>query len=406
MVYRPRPTHQPGVSPKTIASILPLSFNLSLGAIALSRKPEGRSIFLKAHMIYLNVAGLSPFKQDVQQEITTTLEQFSRLLYSDEGIHYYRETVQRCREDLAQWLQVEDGQRIAFVPNATTANWLVLSRIPWKSGDQILTTTHENSTVLKEIMALQPRGIHVHTLDPSSPDELETQIEQLLKSRQVRAIVISHVSHIDGRIFPIERLYRLTQSYHALLIVDGAQAVGHIPVNFPDWQPDAYFFPGHKWCAGPMGTGALILGKPFVEPDENDRNEEEETKQPAWAAFELGTQNIGLIAGFAKACAIKQQEGLKTATLESLREEVRQTLSETSGVKFLEWEGPHSPGIFSFTCLDKQTELHLQSKPHNIVWKIFPLPKDLNRTGIRVSWSSDTAKADLESVLTFFQDNY
>ena len=129
-------------------------------------------------MIYLNVAGLSPFKHDVQQEVTTTLEQFSRLLYSDEGIHYYRETVQRCREGLAQWLQVEDAQRIAFVPNATTASWLVLSRIPWKSGDQILTTTHENSTVLKEIMALQSRGVHVHTLAPISPAELEIEIEQ------------------------------------------------------------------------------------------------------------------------------------------------------------------------------------------------------------------------------------
>ena len=355
-------------------------------------------------MIYLNVAGLSPFNQAVQQEVTTTLEQFSRLLYSDEGIHYYRETVQRCREYLAQWLQVEDAQRVAFVPNATTANWLVLSRIHWESGDQVITTTYENSSVLKEILALQTRGVHVHTLDSNSPDELETQIEQLLKSRQIRAIVISHVSHIDGRIFPIERIYQLTQKYQAFLIVDGAQAVGHIPVSFHDWQPDAYFFPGHKWCAGPMGTGALILGKPFAEHDEIDRNEGEVTNQPSWADFELGTKNIGLIAGFAKACTIKQQEGLKTATLESLREEFRRALSETSGLKFLEWEGPHSPGIFSFTCLDKQTESHLQSKSHNIAWKIFPLPKDLKRTGIRVSWSSDIPKRDLESVLTLFQN--
>ena len=148
-----------------------------------------------------------------------------------------------------------------------------------------------------------------------------------------------------------------------------------------------------------MGTGALILGKPFAE-----RNEEEETNQPLWADFELGTKNIGLIAGFAKACAIKQQEGLKTPTLESLREEVRRAVSKIAGLKILEWEGPHSPGIFAFTCLDKQTESHLQSKFHNIAWKIFPLPKDLKRTGIRVSWSSDIPKRDLESVLTLFQN--
>ena len=350
-------------------------------------------------MIYLNVAGLSPFNQDVQQEVTTTLAQFSQLLYSDEGLHYYRETLQRCRKVLAQWLQVEDAHRVAFVPNATTASWLILSRIHWKSGDQVLTTTHENSTVLKEIMALQPRGVHVHTLNPSSPAELEIEIEQLLKSRQVRAIVISHVSHIDGRIFPIERIYQLTQNYHAFLIVDGAQAVGHIPVSFHDWQPDAYFFPGHKWCTGPMGTGALILAKSFAE-----RYEKEETNQPIWADFELGTKNIGLIAGFAKACTIKQQEGLKIATLESIRKEVRRTLSEVSGLKFLEWEGPHSPGIISFTCLDKQTESCFQSNAHAVAWKTFSLPKDLNRTGIRVSWSSDIPKKDIEVALTLIQN--
>ena len=62
--------------------------------------------------------------------------------------------------------------------------------------------THENSTVLKEIISLQSRGVHVHRLDPSSPAELEIEIEQLLKSTRVRAIVISHVSHIDGEFFP------------------------------------------------------------------------------------------------------------------------------------------------------------------------------------------------------------
>lgn len=44
----------------------------------------------KGHMIYLNVAGLSPFNQAVQQEVAATLEEFSRLLYSEEGIQHYR----------------------------------------------------------------------------------------------------------------------------------------------------------------------------------------------------------------------------------------------------------------------------------------------------------------------------
>jgi selenocysteine lyase/cysteine desulfurase len=350
-------------------------------------------------MIYLNVAGLSPFNQAVQEEVAATLEEFSRLLYSNKGIHYYRETLQRCRQNLAQWLQVEDANRLAFVPNATTASSLVLSRIHWKSGDHVLTTTHENSTVLKEILSLQLQGVQIQTLDPTSPSDLEREIEKRLQAAQVRAIVISHVSHIDGRIFPIERLHQLTTKYHALLIVDGAQAVGHIPTTFQDWQPDAYFFPGHKWCAGPMGTGALIIGNDWGEP----KGRSDHSFQPPWAHYELGTQNIGLIAGLAKACTIKQQEGLKTSSLERIRENVRKELSMVPQLRILEWDGPHSPGILSLTSQEKQPEGQLPSNGHDISWKTFPLPNQQGQTGIRLSWSSNTFRSDIEFLLTYFQ---
>ncbi len=354
-------------------------------------------------MIYLNVAGLAPFNQIVQQEVTTTLEQFGRLLYSDEGIRFYRETVQRCRNSLAQWLHVSNAERIAIVPNTTTACWLVLSLIRWNPGDKILTTTHENSTVLKEILSLQTQGVDVHTLDPISPDELEFQISALLESTHVRAIVISHVSHIDGRILPIERLYRLAQKHQTLLIVDGAQAIGHIPIHFREWQPDAYFFPGHKWCAGPMGTGALILGKQFAEYRTIALPGDEQERRPPWVDFELGTQNIGLIAGLTKAFLIKEQDGLNTPNQEGIRKKVQQELSKIENFNILEWDGPHSPGIFSWTCINKQTEKQLQSKARNISWKTFPLPQNPKQTGIRLSWSSATSKADLESFFHFLQ---
>ena len=349
-------------------------------------------------MIYFNVAGLSPFNQQVQQEVTATLKHFSQLLYSDEGIHFYRETVQQCRQDLAQWLHLVEAQHLAFVPNATTASRFVLSRIHWKPDDHILTTNHENATVLKEILSLQTQSVHVDVLDPSSPEDLENHVAQLLSSTQVRAIVISHVSHFDGRIFPIERIYQLTRKNDVFLVVDGAQAVGHIPVSFHDWQPDAYFFPGHKWCAGPMGTGALILGKLFAAP-----RERESTEQPLWADFELGTQNIGLIAGLAKACTLKQQKGLQTDRLESYREKVRKTLAKNSQYKILEWNGPQSPGILSITSPKAQNQSQLQSKSGDITWKTFQPPNNQEQPGIRLSWSSDTSETDVESLLSFFR---
>jgi cysteine desulfurase/selenocysteine lyase len=233
---------------------------------------------------------------------------------------------------------------------------------------------------------------------------LEAEIEHLLVSTPVRAIVISHVSHIDGRIFPVEQLAKLAQTHQALLIIDGAQAVGHIPISFHDWQPDAYFFPGHKWCAGPMGTGALILGEQCTKHDERSRDRGKESSHPPWLDFELGTQNIGLIAGFAKACTIKHQEGLGTEVLESFKEEVRQALSRIPNLEILEWEGLHSPGILSFICSDKQTEARLHSKPPTIAWKTFQHPNHPEQTGIRLSWSANTSKTDQESVLVLLHN--
>ena len=349
-------------------------------------------------MIYFNVAGLSPFNHAVQEEVSTTLEQFSHLLYSDEGIRFYRETLQRCRKHLAEWLRVEDANHLAFVPNATTASALVLSRIHWESGDTLLTTTHENATILKEISVLQSHGVQIETLTPNSPVELENAIAQRLRTTHVRAILISHVSQIDGRIFPVERLSQLTQKSRTLLIVDGAQAVGHIPVDFHHWQPDAYFFPGHKWCAGPMGTGALIIG--------NRLTEQADREKPAWTDYELGTQNIGLIAGFAKACTIKQTSECQTEYLKGIREKVRQELEKTANLEVLEWEGPHSPGMLSFTGLDQQAAIRCQTKPDALIWKTFPLPHNPEQRGIRLSWSPDTAETAIKLLLTFFRNQH
>jgi len=354
-------------------------------------------------MIYLNPAGLSPFHPEVQQEISRELDTFSRLLYSESGIQHYRQTLQRCRRTIANWLALPDEQRLAFLPNTTTACCLVLSRISWKPGDIILTTIHENSTILHEIEKLRDRGVNPISLDPDASTGFLPTLQRSLSEHPVRAIVISHVSHLDGRIFPIATLQELAQSHRALLIVDGAQAVGHIPVSFQQIRPDAYFFPGHKWCTGPMGTGALILSEEFVRtiaaPD--DKKGHHKNNQPFGTGFELGTQNIGLIAGLTKACDMKRQEAMNIRILDKIREEWKVCLGHYPGIRIIEWDGPHAPGILSFVCLDKKTEKHIQtvSSTHSIAWKTFTHPSYPSCLSVRVSWVTNTPKAELRSAL-------
>ncbi len=341
-------------------------------------------------MIYLNPAGLAPFHHDVQQEISRTLNTFSHLLYGEAGIQYYRDTLQRCRQTIADWLRLNDAQRLAFMPNTTTACSLVLSRINWKPGNVLLTTTHENSTILNEIEKLSDRGVRVIALDPDVLSGILPALERTLHEQPVQAIVISHVSHFDGRIFPITAIQDLAQSHHTPLIVDGAQAIGHIPVSFQEISPYAYFFPGHKWCTGPMGTGALIIGK--------DSHLE---TQPYWAGYELGTQNIGLIAGFAKACHLKAQTHSNNQILKGVREEWKACLRPNPGIRTIEWDGAHAPGILSFVCLDERTEQAMDtlSATHSLAWKTLTHPSYPSNLSIRVSWNTDTPGIDIRSTL-------
>lgn len=358
-------------------------------------------------MIYLNPAGLSPFDPEVQEEIIRTLDTFSRLLYAEAGIQHYRETLQRCRRAIADWLALNDEQRVAFMPNTTTACCLTLSRIKWKNGDILLTTTHENSTILQEINELEDRGVEIISLEPDSPAGLLLQIETAVHACSVRAIVVSHVSHFDGRIFPIAAIQNLAQSHQALLIVDGAQAVGHIPVTFQQLRPHAYFFPGHKWCAGPMGTGALILDEQYGETTARQNGEKDcqQNTRPYWTRYELGTQNIGLIAGLAKACDKKRHAGMNGQILEEIREEWKVCLGRHSSIRIIEWDGPHAPGIISFACLDEKTEQLIQtiSATHSIAWKTFTHPSYPSRLSVRVSWTADTPKTALRSVFNFLK---
>ena len=344
-------------------------------------------------MIYLNPAGLAPFHPDVQQEVSRTLNTFSRLLYAEAGIQYYRDTLQACRRTISDWLGLNDGQRLAFMPNTTTACSLVLSRINWEPGSVLLTTTHENSTILNEIDRLRDRGVRVITIDPDVPSGFLSALERTLSEQPVQAIVISHVSHFDGRIFPITAIQDLAQSHHTRLIVDGAQAVGHIPVSFQEISPYAYFFPGHKWCTGPMGTGALIVGK-----------DGHQATQPYWAGYELGTQNIGLIAGFAKACHLKAQQDLHNRSLKQVREEWKICLGHHPGIRIIEWDGAQAPGILSFACLNEHTEqaMHTLSSTHSIAWKTLTHPSHPSSLSIRISWTSDTPSLDIRSTLELF----
>ncbi len=353
-------------------------------------------------MIYLNYAALCPTHPEAEREVEGTLAEFKQYLYSDAGIQWYLQKSQHCREKVAKLLNVQDPSTIAFVPNASTANSLVLSSLVWNPGDAIVTSTHENPSIIRELRALAQRGVQTHTVKPTSASEFVTAIDRLTATQKVKAIVLSHVSHVDGRVFPLQEVARIAREKEILFIIDGAQAVGHIPVDVSRLEFDIYFFTGHKWCRGPLGTGALVVHDHFLQLNPMFGLQAAEQGHPRASQFEIGTHNIGLIAGLAKACEVKHEEGLGTERLEHLKAEVNGALDERGDVRILKWDGPHAPGILTFQgppSLDHHEMVTTLSSQWNIVVKPFWDYPEGETPAIRLSWSPATKEQDIRFVL-------
>lgn len=348
-------------------------------------------------MIYLNYAALSPTRPEAERAVFETLNEFNNYLYSDAGIQWYLHKIHDCRLQVARLLTVTNPSNIAFVSNASTAHYLTIRSLPWKPGDSILTTTHENPSITRQLQALKDRGVDIHHVQPSSPDQLVQSITHTLDQYSVKAMVISHVSHVDGRIFPIHAISSLARERGIAFIVDGAQAVGHIPVDLDQLDCDVYFFTGHKWCAGPLGTGAMIVSNRFLQSHSTCAVQIKEGEAPMATQFEIGTHNIGLISGLAQACDITVKDGLGVEILQAFRQQAKETLGRIPGVNTVGWSGPHAPGILTIQG-KPDVNHHLFTKrlaeEFEIIVKPFvDYPLEI-MPAIRLSWATTVNRED------------
>lgn len=351
-------------------------------------------------MHYFNYAGFSPARAEAVEEMQAVSDEFGTKLFSESGIAWYRKQLVNTREKVARLLHANDGEisdTLAFVPNSTTACRLVVSALDLHRGDVVVTSDQEHLSTWQTLEGLRQRGIEVVVVPVSSEGRFLTQLDDVCKKRKVKLITVSHVAHTDGKVLPLHQVGEIARRRNAILMIDGAQAVGHIPVDVSALDVDFYFFSGHKWCAGPMGTGALFITKRYEERL-NRRESGRLEIESAQEYFELGTQNIGLIAGLARACEMKQQEIPAMGNLACLRILLKGCLSRMNGVETIEWDGPHAPGILSFQLHKpgfNATRIaeHLELK-YDIAIK--PLRSPEFSQMLRVSWSLST---DVQDVL-------
>jgi L-cysteine/cystine lyase len=212
--------------------------------------------------IYLNTGSVGPLPAETAAAMDDMAEYELRTGRAHPD--YYLETVQRMAEARAAVAAIltADVDDIALTHSTTDGMNVGIWGLDWRAGDRAVTTTLEHPGGIGALYNLRARqGIDLAfvDVDPSrSEADLLASFDEAIDDR-TRAVVVSHVLWATGRVMPLARLAAMAHARGALLIVDGAQAAGAIPVDLAATGADVYAVAAQKWLLGPEGMGAVAV---------------------------------------------------------------------------------------------------------------------------------------------------
>jgi len=180
------------------------------------------------------------------------------------GVHYLSQKATEAHEEarttVAGFLHAGKREEIIFTRGTTEAINLVATSFGeafCKAGDEILISMMEHhSNIVPWQMLCERKGMKLQVIPINEKGELDMEAFKGLLNEKTRLVSIAHVSNVLGTINPVKEIIRLAHEKEIPVLVDGAQAVPHIPVNVVDLDADFYVFSAHK-IYGPTGIGVL-----------------------------------------------------------------------------------------------------------------------------------------------------
>ena len=260
-----------------------------------------------------------------------------------------------CREALAALLGCEDPACIAFAFNCTDALNLAIKGV-LRYGDHAIATQLEHNSVLRPLSALAARGRISLSIVPPRPDGfVSTDDIRAAIRKNTRLIAVTHASNVTGAIQPVAAIGQMARREGICYLIDGAQALGALPVNVRALGCDLYAFPGHKSLLGPMGTGGLYIRpglslRPLREGGTGTDSESVLQPEGLPEKYESGTLNLPGIAGLGAGCAFVKERVSAIMTHErELTQAVYEGLSAIPGAEiYSPREEAARAGIVSF----------------------------------------------------------
>ncbi|MDR3137886.1 MAG: cysteine desulfurase [Tannerellaceae bacterium] len=180
------------------------------------------------------------------------------------GIHFLSQQATEAHENarctVQQFIHAKHPHEIIFTRGTTEAINLVASsfaEIGLAEGDEVILSTmeHHSNIVPWQFQATR-RGIRLKIIPINELGELDLEAYRSLFSERTRLVAITHVSNVLGTINPIQAIIAEAHAHDVPVLVDGAQAIPHLPVDVQALDADFYAFSAHK-IYGPTGIGVL-----------------------------------------------------------------------------------------------------------------------------------------------------
>ncbi|HTI56594.1 MAG TPA: cysteine desulfurase [Verrucomicrobiae bacterium] len=188
------------------------------------------------------------------------------------------ELYEGARDAVRAFIGARGREEIVFTRGTTESINLVAQAVgrTLAPGDEILVTELEHhSNLIPWQMVCRDRGTVLRAVPVLSDGYLDLDAYTRLLSPRTRVVALAHVSNVLGTINPVARMVEQAHRGGALVLLDGAQAVPHLPVDVTALGADFYAFSGHKML-GPTGIGIL-----------HGRRDVLERLEPAWGGGEM-----------------------------------------------------------------------------------------------------------------------